>query len=39
MNERDGPGFLRIIGMVAVLVASFILVFFALGFLIVRLFA
>lgn len=39
MNERDGPGFLPMIGLVALVVASVILVFFAIGYLIGRLFA
>jgi hypothetical protein len=39
VNERDGPGFLPMIGLVALVVASVILVFFAIGYLIGRLFA
>lgn len=39
MSERDGPGFLPMIGLVALVVASVILVFFAIGYLIGRLFA
>ena len=37
MNE-DGPGFLPMIGFVAVLVAAVILVFFAVGYALGRLF-
>ncbi len=38
MKERDAPGFLPMIGLVALVVASVILVFFAIGYLIGRLF-
>ena len=38
MNDHDGPSFLTMIGLVAVVVALVILVFFALGFLFARLF-
>lgn len=34
----DGPGFLTMIGLVAILVATVILVFFGIGFLLGRLF-
>jgi hypothetical protein len=36
MNDGDGPGFLTMIGFVAVLVAAVILVFFGIGYLIGR---
>ena len=39
MNPGEGPGFLAMIGLVAVIVASVILVFFTIGFVIGRLFA
>ncbi len=39
MNDGEGPGFLSMIGLVALVVASVILVFFTLGFLLGRLFA
>lgn len=39
MDPDEGPGFLAVIGLVAVIVASVILVFFTIGFLLVRLFA
>jgi hypothetical protein len=38
VNDRDGPGFLTMIGFVAVLVATVILVFFGIGYLLGRLF-
>lgn len=38
MSSDDGPSFLAIIGLVAVIVALVILVFFTLGFVIVRVF-
>jgi hypothetical protein len=38
MNDGDGPGFLTMIGFVAVLVAVVILVFFGIGYLIGRIF-
>ena len=38
MNDRDGPSFLTMIGFVAVLVATVILVFFGIGYLLGRLF-
>lgn len=38
MNDGDGPGFLPMIGFVAVLVAAVILVFFGIGYLIGRVF-
>lgn len=38
MSDGDGPGFLTMIGFVAVLVAAVILVFFGVGYLIGRVF-
>ena len=38
MNDQDGPRFLPMIGFVAVLVATVILVFFAVGYGLGRLF-
>ncbi len=38
MNDGDGPGFLTMIGFVAVLVAAVILVFFGIGYLLGRIF-
>jgi hypothetical protein len=38
MGDRDGPRFLPMIALVAVLVATVILVFFGLGYLLGRLF-
>ena len=38
MNEDGGPGFLTMIGIVAVVVATVILVFFGIGYLLGRLF-
>jgi hypothetical protein len=38
MPDRDGPRFLTMIALVAVLVATVILVFFGLGYLLGRLF-
>ncbi len=38
MNPRDGPSFLTMIGFVAALVATVILVFFGVGYLLGRLF-
>ena len=38
MNEDGGPGFLVMIGIVAVVVATVILVFFGVGYLLGRLF-
>ncbi|MBA2566262.1 MAG: hypothetical protein H0V08_00460 [Thermoleophilaceae bacterium] len=38
VNDGDGPGFLTMIGFVAVLVATVILVFFGIGYLIGRVF-
>ena len=38
MSDGDGPGFLTMIGFVAVLVAAVILVFFGIGYLIGRVF-
>lgn len=38
MNEREQPGFLPMIGLVAVIVAVVILVFFGIGYLFGRLF-
>lgn len=38
MSDGDGPGFLRMIGFVAVVVASVILLFFAIGYALGRLF-
>ena len=32
MNEREGPGFLPMIGFVAVVVAAVILLFFGIGY-------
>ncbi len=32
MSDPDGPGFLAMIGLVAIVVASVILIFFAIGF-------
>jgi len=37
-GDGDGPGFLTMIGFVAVLVATVILVFFGIGYLIGRIF-
>jgi hypothetical protein len=36
VNDGDGPGFLTMIGFVAVLVAAVILVFFGIGYLMGR---
>jgi hypothetical protein len=38
MDEGEGPGFLTMIGFVAVLVAAVILVFFGIGYALGRLF-
>jgi type IV secretory pathway VirB2 component (pilin) len=38
VNERDQPGFLTMIGLVALIVAVVILVFFGIGYLFGRLF-
>jgi hypothetical protein len=38
MNDREGPGFLAMIGFVALLVATVILVFFGIGYALGRLF-
>ena len=38
MNEREGPGFLATLGLVALLVAVVILVFFGIGYGLVRAF-
>ena len=38
VNDREGPTFAQMIGLVAVLVAAVILVFFAIGYLLGRLF-
>lgn len=38
MNDRDQPGFLPMIGLVALVVAVVILVFFGIGYLFGRLF-
>ena len=38
MPDRDGPGFLTMIAFVAVVVATVILVFFGVGYLLGRLF-
>jgi hypothetical protein len=38
VDPDEGPGFLAVIGLVAVIVATVILVFFTIGFLLVRLF-
>ena len=38
MNDRDGPQFLQMIGLVAVVVAVVILVFFGIGYAFGRLF-
>lgn len=38
MTDREGPGFLTMIGFVAVVVATVILVFFGIGYLLGRLF-
>jgi hypothetical protein len=38
MDEREGPGFLNMIGLVAIVVATVILVFFGIGYGLGRLF-
>ncbi len=38
MSSGEGPGFLAVIGLVAAVVALVILVFFTLGYLVVRVF-
>ena len=38
MNDHEGPSFATMIGLVAVLVATVILVFFAIGYLLGRIF-
>jgi hypothetical protein len=38
MNEREGPRLLQMIGFVAVVVATVILVFFGIGFLVMKIF-
>jgi hypothetical protein len=38
MNEREAPSFLTMIGLVAIVVATVILVFFGVGYLLGRIF-